>query len=66
MSLGFPGGSTVKESTCNAENTGLIPGLQRPLVEGNGNPLELSCLKTPRTEKPGGLQSMGLQTVRHN
>ena len=44
---GFPNGSAGKESACNAENTGLIPGLQRSPIEGNGNPLEFSCLKNP-------------------
>ena len=34
--------------------------------EGNGNPLQYSCLGNPWTEEPGGLQSIGLQTVRHN
>ena len=30
--------------------------------EGNGNPLQYSCLENPWTEEPGGLQSMGLQS----
>ena len=30
--------------------------------EGNGNPLQCSCLENPRDGKPGGLQSMGLQS----
>ena len=33
--------------------------------EGNGNPLQCSCLENPRTE-PGGLPSMGLRRVGHN
>ena len=32
--LGFPGSSAGKESTCNPEDLGLIPGLGRPLEEG--------------------------------
>ena len=32
---------------------------------GNGNPLQYSCLGNPWTEKPGGLQSMGLQRIGH-
>jgi len=36
---GFPGGSGGKESTCNAGDLGLIPGLGRSPGEGNGNPL---------------------------
>ena len=42
--LGFPGGSDGKESACNAGDLGLIPGLGRSPGEGNGNPLQYSCL----------------------
>ena len=45
---------------------GLIPGLGRSPGAGNGNPLQCSCLENPIEEEPGGLQSMGLQSVRHN
>ena len=41
----FPGGSGGKESTCNAGNPGSIPGSGRCLGEGNGNPLQCSCLE---------------------
>ena len=34
--------------------------------EGNGNPLQYSCLKIPWAEKPGGLQSTGWQRVSHD
>ena len=34
--------------------------------EGNGTPLQYSCLEIPRTEEPGGLQSVGLLQVWHN
>ena len=40
--LGFPGGSDIKESTCDAEDLGLIPGLGRSPEEGNGYPLQYS------------------------
>ena len=43
--LGFPGGSAGKESACNAGDLGLIPGLVRSPGEGNGNPLQYSCLE---------------------
>ena len=43
--VGFPSGSDGKESTCNAEDLGSIPGLERSLGEGNGNPLQYSCLE---------------------
>ena len=45
--LGFPGGSEVKTSACNAEDLGLIPGSGRSPGEGNGNPLQYSCLENP-------------------
>ena len=41
---GFPGGSEGKESAYNAGDPGLIPGSERS-HEGNGNPLQYSCLK---------------------
>ena len=45
LSMGFPGGSDGKESACNAGDPGSILGLRRSLREGNGYPLEYSCLK---------------------
>ena len=47
-------------------NVGLIPGSGRSPGEGNGNPLQFSCLENPMIEEPGGLQSTGLQRARHN
>ena len=41
---GFPGGSDGKESACNAGDQSLIPGSGRS-GEGNGNPLQYSCLE---------------------
>ena len=43
--MGFPGGSDGKESICNTGDLGLIPGLGRSPGEGNGIPLQYSCLK---------------------
>ena len=45
--LGFPGGSEVKASACNAGDLGSIPGLGISPGEGNGNPLQYSCLENP-------------------
>ena len=45
--MGFPGGSEVKASASNAGDPGLIPGLGRSPGEGNGNPLQYSCLENP-------------------
>ena len=41
----FTGGSDGKDSACNAGDLGSIPGLGRSPGEGNGNPLQYSCLK---------------------
>ena len=45
--LGFPGGSNGKESACNAGDLGSIPRWGRSPGEGNGNPLQYSCLENP-------------------
>ena len=43
----FPNGSDGKESAWNVGDLGLIPGLGRSPGEGNGNPLQYSCLENP-------------------
>ena len=60
----FPGSSDGKESACKAGDQGWIPGSGRSLGEGNGNPLQYSCLEnfmdrrgTSWIEEPGRLQS---------
>ena len=45
--VGFPGGSDGKASVCNAGDPGSIPGLGRSPGEGNGSPLQYSCLENP-------------------
>ena len=42
---GFSGGSDGNASVCNAGDLGSIPGLGRSPGEGNGNPLQYSCLE---------------------
>ena len=44
---GFPRGSEGKESACNVRDPGLILESGRSLEEGNGNPLQYSCLENP-------------------
>ena len=44
---GFPGGIVVKNLTAKAGDMGSIPGSGRSLAEGNGNPLQHSCLENP-------------------
>ena len=45
--MGFPGGSEVKASASNAGDPGSFPGSGRYPGEGNGNPLQYSCLENP-------------------
>ena len=59
---GFPDGSGGKETTCNAGDTGLIPGLGRSPREGNGYPLQYSGLENSMDR--GVWQ--GLQRVGHD
>ena len=59
MWMWLPGGSGGKESACNAGDLGLILGL------GRSTPVFLPG-ESPWTEEPGGLQSVGLQTVGHD
>ena len=47
VSEGFPSGSDGKESAGNAGDLGSIPGSGRSPGEGNGNPLQQSCLENP-------------------
>ena len=45
--MDFPGGSDGQVSANNAEDRGSIPGLERSSGEGNGNPLQYSCVENP-------------------
>ena len=45
--MGFPSGSDGKVSACNVGGPGSIPGSGRSPGEGNGNPLQHSCLENP-------------------
>ena len=47
----FPGGSDSNKSACNAGDPGWIPVLGRSLGEGNGNPLQYSCLENPVVDR---------------
>ena len=49
----------IKQSACNAGGLGLVPGSGKSPGEGNGSIL---AWRIPWTGKPGGLQSMGLQS----
>ena len=45
--MSFSGGSVVKNSLANAGDLGSLPGSRRSPGEGNGNPLQYSCLGSP-------------------
>ena len=47
QSLGFPGGSVVKNLLANARDVGLIPALGRSPGKRNGTPLQYCCLENP-------------------
>ena len=55
--MGFPAGSAGKESSCNAEDLGLISGLGRSPGGGRGNPAQYSCLETPQGQRSLGAYS---------
>ena len=65
MRLGFPSVSVVKNPPTSAGDARSISGPERLPLEGNGNPVFLPG-EIPWTEKPGRLQSMELQRVRHS
>ena len=66
LAEGFPGGSDSKVSVCNAEDPRLIPGLGRSPGEGNGSPLQYSCLENPMDGGAQQATAAGLQRVGHN
>ena len=63
---GFPHSTVGKESSCNAEDLGLIPGSGRSPVEGNGNPLQCSCLENPMDRAEWQATVHVVTRVRHD
>ena len=62
--MGFPGCSDGKESICDTRDPGSIPGLGRSPGNGNGNPLQYSCLENSKDR--GAWRAARSQRVRHN
>ena len=62
----FPGGSDGKESACNMGGLGWIPVLGKCPGEGNGYPLQYSCLENSMDRGPWQAFSMGSQRVGNN
>jgi len=63
--MGFPSGSDGKESACDAEQD-LILGLGRCPGEGNGYPLQYSCLENPMYRRAWQATVHGVTRIRHN
>ena len=61
-----PGGSVGKESTCDAEDAGLIYGMGRSPGIGNSNPLQYSCLGNPMDRGPWWATVHGVTRVGHD
>ena len=66
MTWDFPGGSVLKNPPANAGDVGSVPGSGRYLVEGNGNPLQCSCLENSMDRGASKLQSIGSQKVEQD
>ena len=64
--LGFPGGSVVKNPPVSAGDSGSIPGSGRSLGEGDGNPLQHSCLGNPMDRRVWWTTVHGVTRVRHD
>ena len=64
--LGFPSGSEVKNLPAMQETLVRSLDLEHPLEEGTATHSSILAWRVPRTEAPGGLQSIGLQRVRHD
>ena len=62
----FAGGSNGKESAYNARGPGSSPRSGRPLEKGMATHSSILAWRTPWTEEPGGPQSIGSQSVRHD
>ena len=66
MYWGFPHSSAGKESACNAEDLGLICGSGRSPGEGNGNPLQCSCLENTMDRGAWQATVNGVERVGHD
>ena len=60
------GGSDGKESACNSGDLDSVPGSARSLDEGNGNPLQFSCLENSMERGAWRAIIYGSQRVRHD
>ena len=65
-SQGVPGGSVVKNPPAGAGDTGSIPGSGRSPGEGNGSPLQYSCLGNPMVRGAWRATVHGVTRVKHD
>ena len=67
MFIAYNGLPSGKESACQTGDTGLIPGLGRSPGEGNGNPLQYSCLGNPTDSRVLWATAHGVaKRLKHN
>ena len=68
----YPGDTVIKnlpemqEATCNVGDLGLIPGLGKSPEEGNGNPLQYSCIGNCMEREASWVKFHGIAGFRHN
>ena len=63
--MGFPHSSVGKESACNVGDLGSLPGSGRSPGEGNGNPLQYSCLENPMNRGAWRATVHGVARIGH-
>ena len=66
MIMMFPYRSVGEESACNAGDPSSVPGLGRSPGEGNGNPLQYSCMENPMDRGAWRAIVHGVARVRHD
>ena len=64
--MGFPDGSVVKNPPANAGEANSIPGSGRSPEEGNGNPLQYSCLSNSMNQRAWWATVHGVTRVRQD
>ena len=64
--MGFPDGSVVQKSSANVGDASSIPGSERSPREGNGNPLQYSCLGKPMDRGAWQTTVHGVERVGHD
>ena len=64
--MGFPDGSDGKDSACNVGDLGSVPGLGRSPGEGNGYPLQYSCLENPMDRGVWWATAHGVERITYD